>query len=151
MTIKPLPKGLYDKAKSVGVSNIKLLFSGGSDEGYLNVVLDDGDGGDQDLQSAIEDWAWKVYSYNGAGDGSDYGDDIVYDLSAKTVQHSEWFMERKDGDVSTDKFEVVEDSVTEDQDKLKKIAQIRSKIATTSDAARILELSKQLADLLPKL
>ena len=40
-------------------------------------------------------WAWEVYSYSGAGDGSDYGDDIVYDLVNKKVTTSEWFTEQR--------------------------------------------------------
>jgi hypothetical protein len=100
MKIEKLSKELFEKATKHGVETIELRFSGGDDQGYLNVVAE----GEnltfssvdsfylQKLQSEIEEWAWNVYDYSGAGDGTDYGDTIVYDLKNKTATHSYWEM-----------------------------------------------------------
>lgn len=98
MKIHPLSKAIFDKAISLGVTEIHLNFSGGSDEGYLNVSVlpyDEKEG--LEFEKEIEDWAWQVYDYSGAGDGNDYGDDVVYDLANKKVKTSEWATERVDG------------------------------------------------------
>ena len=74
MRAEPLKKEIYNKAKELGIKKIILRFSGGNDEGNLDVdMMPDWN---QDLASDIEDWAWDAYSYSGAGDGSDYGDNI---------------------------------------------------------------------------
>lgn len=118
MDIEKLPKKLYDRAIAAGVNEIHLNFSGGSDEGYLNVNLltnDDNNHATGKLESDIEDWAWSVYDYSGAGCGSDYGDDIVYDLKNNTVRSSEWYMERTDRDIGELKLETVEEEDLESQ------------------------------------
>jgi len=101
MEIEKLPKTLFDRAIALKVDEIHLNFSGGSDEGYLNVnlVYKDGDYSSElgKLESDVESWAWDVYSYNGAGDGSDYGDDIVYDLVNKRAVTTEWYTARQEG------------------------------------------------------
>jgi hypothetical protein len=117
LTPKPLPKAIYDKAKSLGVAEIYLGFSGGSDEGYLDiriyrgidqisglreVVLND------DLEAEIDNWAWIAYEYVGAGDGNSYGDDITYDLHANTVSSCDWYTARTDGTKVTDDLEIAE-------------------------------------------
>jgi len=88
MQAEPLSKDIYNKAKELGVEEILLQFSGGSDEGYLEVRLTPND--DIHLEQEIEDWAWKVYRYSGAGEGTDYGDNIVYDLKNNEVRTIEW-------------------------------------------------------------
>ena len=97
MNAEPLNKEIYNKALKLGITKITLNFSGGSDEGCLNV--DVGSLNDlvvsQDFLNELENWAWEAYSYSGAGDGNDYGDDIVYDLVNKKVTTSEWFTERR--------------------------------------------------------
>ena len=102
MTIEPLNKDIYNKALALGIEEIILSFSGGSDEGYLNVGVEPWDSNKSaecnELSAEIENWAWEVYSYSGAGDGSDYGDDITYDLKNKRVTSSEWFTARQEGD-----------------------------------------------------
>jgi hypothetical protein len=50
---------------------------------------------DNDLVTMVEDWAWSAYSYSGAGDGNDYGDDIFYDLVNNVA--CVWHMERHEG------------------------------------------------------
>jgi uncharacterized protein involved in high-affinity Fe2+ transport len=92
MNAEPLSKEIYNKAKKLKVEQIILQFSGGNDEGYLNIELSpynkDKDGS---FSSEIEDWAWGVYSYSGAGDGNDYGDNITYDLVKGKVSTEEWY------------------------------------------------------------
>jgi len=97
MNAEPLNKEIYNKALKLGITKITLNFSGGSDEGCLFVELE-GDANNKqlsDFSNEIENWAWEAYSYSGAGDGSDYGDDIVYDLVNKKVTTSEWSTERR--------------------------------------------------------
>lgn len=96
MKVEPLNKEIYNKAKALGVQKITLSFSGGNDEGFLNVTLypwDNKSDAHNELNAEVENWAWEVYSYSGAGDGRDYGDDISYDLVNKKVITSEWQME----------------------------------------------------------
>ena len=97
MNAEPLNKEIYNKALKLGITKITLNFSGGSDEGCLFVELKGDANNNQlrDFTNQIESWAWEAYSYSGAGDGSDYGDDIVYDLVNKKVTTSEWFTERQ--------------------------------------------------------
>lgn len=99
MNIEPLSKKIYDKAVSLGITQIELKFSGGSDEGYLNVYVNDEKGfsSNTEFEQEIEGWAWDTYGYSGAGDGNDYGDDVVYDLLNKTASASSWSMQRTDG------------------------------------------------------
>jgi hypothetical protein len=100
MNIEPLSKKIYDKAVSLGITQIILKFSGGSDEGYLSVYVNTQDGfeSNTEFEEEIEGWAWEVYGYSGAGDGNDYGDDVVYDLLNKTATASSWSMQRTEGD-----------------------------------------------------
>lgn len=88
MKAEPLSKAIYNKAVTLGVKEINLHFSGGSDVGYLNVDFDI-DAGDE-FETEVRDWAWSVYDYSGAGEGSDYGDDITYNLKDNTVTVSDW-------------------------------------------------------------
>jgi hypothetical protein len=81
-----------------------LKFSGGSDEGYLDVHLDVPDVQDpystelSKLRTDLDEYAWEVNPYSGAGDGNDYGDDYVFDLVKNTVSHSTWYMRREETD-----------------------------------------------------
>ena len=103
--IQPLPKALYDQLVSAGVNSFTLEFQGGSDEGYLEIHYT-GERMSGDIRQAIEDWAWSAYSYSGSGDGSDYGDDITYDLKNKTASCSDWSMVRTDGPTHQGKLQV---------------------------------------------
>lgn len=133
MNPEPITKALYKKAKSMGITKIQLEFQGGSDEGYLNVGLQNAEGSvpskstwmtldsdqEDDLKQEIEEWAWEAYSYSGAGDGSDYGDDITYDLVENTVETQEWFTSRDyqgsvDHDLLLEESEPEEDPLPED-------------------------------------
>jgi hypothetical protein len=98
MEAKPLSKDIYNKAKELGVEKIILQFSGGSDEGYLNVELVGEDSHEYRFDEKavifvqeIDTWAWEVYHYSGAGDGSNYGDNITYDLVEGKVSTEEWY------------------------------------------------------------
>jgi hypothetical protein len=130
MDPEPLPRKIYEEAKRLSVSKIFLNFRGVSDEGWLNVgteidtttdvgyVLN----GSQDvshnnalqkLEDEIESWAWSAYSYGGAGDGTDYGDDIIYDLTTGKVTTEEWYMVREDQGEHDHELEIEE---PEDED-----------------------------------
>jgi hypothetical protein len=112
MNAEPISKELFDKLIAAGVNEVTLRFSGGSDEGYLDVDLDsDLDNADEavrKLTTEVEKWAWDVYAYNGAGEGIDYGDDIVYDLVNKKVKLSEWCYERTERDRDDVDLEIAE-------------------------------------------
>lgn len=110
MNAEPLNKEIYNKALKLGITKITLNFSGGSDEGCLSVDLTPWQGEPlSDFANEIENWAWEIYSYSGAGDGSDYGDDIVYDLVNKKVTTSEWFTERRYDEGEEGSLTVAED------------------------------------------
>jgi hypothetical protein len=96
---EPLPKNLYQRAIADSVLKIGLHFSGGDDQGYLNICLERSDGAkakDSGLENAIEEWAWDVYDYSGAGGGDSYGDDIVYDLRSNKVTSQNWYTARQE-------------------------------------------------------
>ena len=109
MKAQPLNKSIYNKAKEFGIEQITLHFSGGSDEGYLDVELCEADNADDSFFKEVEEWAWEVYDYNGAGEGNDYGDDIVYDLKNGKVTTSEWFTARQEGDSDNDELQLEKD------------------------------------------
>jgi hypothetical protein len=112
MNIEPISKELFEKLTKLGVREVTLNFSGGSDEGYLDVDLDsDLDYADEEarmLVSEVMSWAWDAYSYSGAGEGIDYGDTIVYDLVNRKARASEWTMERSDRDLGEKGFGIVD-------------------------------------------
>lgn len=90
MEAKPFPKALYNKCLAAGIEVVELSFSGGDDNGYLSIHMEGGNY-DAELESEIDDWAWKVYSYSGAGDGNDYGDNIRYDLLNAKITTQSWY------------------------------------------------------------
>ena len=103
MNIRPLSKKIYDDAVNLKVEMIKLNFSGGSDEGYLDIELDgmiEAPYNDEltQFETDVEKWAWDVYSYNGGGDGTEYGDSITYDLNNKTAYTEQWWYERQESE-----------------------------------------------------
>jgi hypothetical protein len=110
MQIEPLSKKIYDKAVALGISQIELKFSGGSDEGYLSVYVNGQDEfeSNTEFEQQIEGWAWEVYGYSGAGDGNDYGDDVVYDIVNKKATSESWYMARTGGDSENGDLEIAE-------------------------------------------
>mgnify|MGYP003348141310 CR=1 FL=1 len=112
MNAEPISKELYNKLTAAGITSVTLNFSGGSDEGYLDVIIephrDPSDDDVRNLIKEIEDWAWSAYSYSGAGEGIDYGDNIEYDLKNKKVRTSEWTMVRQDSENDDTDLEIGE-------------------------------------------
>ena len=121
MTVQPLPRHLLERAKELGVEIIELDFNGGSDEGHLNVHVGKKLVQDEVFKPVetphewlkfgqdIDEWAWSVYEYSGAGEGDDYGDDIVYDLIENKVTTHDWYMERTEGDDTETALEIAQD------------------------------------------
>jgi len=107
-SIQPLPARIVAKAKQLKIEIITLNFSGGSDEGCLNVDVDSSQEMvvPRDFLREIEDWAWSAYHYSGAGTGSDYGDDITYDIKAGTASCQDWWTDRCEGTTVTMPLEV---------------------------------------------
>ena len=107
MNVEPLKKELYNKAKELGMKRIVLHFSGGSDEGFLDIEFIGGDdlAEERILYGLTEDWVWEVYEYSGAGDGSSYGDNIVYDLENGRVTTQEWGTVEQMGEAYSDTLE----------------------------------------------
>jgi len=112
MKAEPLKKEIYNKAKELGIENIILHFSGGSDEGYLDIELKPTH--NQEFANEIEDWAWEVYEYSGAGDCSDFGDNITYNLKEGKATTSEWYMVRKDEEEDFCDLEIAEEESEEE-------------------------------------
>jgi len=110
MEPQPLSKAIYNKAKELGVTKITLAFSGGSDEGYLDITYEPYNKSDTMFTSQIENWAWEVYSYSGAGDGSDYGDNIIYDLENNKVSTNEWYQVVEEGEYENSELTVEDKS-----------------------------------------
>jgi hypothetical protein len=110
MEAQPLSKKIYNKAKKLGVEQIVLEFSGGSDEGYLHIEMQSRNlqnpKQNHDFAQEIEDWAWEAYSYSGAGDGSDYGDNITYDLVNGEVSTEEWYSAPQTTSYPSSKLEI---------------------------------------------
>jgi hypothetical protein len=107
--VLPLPKSFYEEAKQLGVKKILLEFSGGSDEGYLEVSVDPGYCDDDgDFSDKIEDWAQEAYSYGGAGDGNAYGDNVTYDLEEDTVTHDDWYTSQQHNGATTVDLEIAD-------------------------------------------
>jgi hypothetical protein len=97
-----MDKKLYDRLKQSGVETVQLNFSGGSDEGYLDVWIrpqNDSRDLERELEREVEEWAWEHYDYSGAGDGTSYGDRYFYDLVNNTISHEEWFHEIAERDL----------------------------------------------------
>lgn len=92
---KPLKKEIFDKARELGITEIQLGFQGGSDEGWVNVNCNHpghpGSGDDvHKFEQEIEEWVWQVYDYSGAGEGTDYGDDITYHIKEAVEENGTW-------------------------------------------------------------
>ena len=116
MTPQPLPLRFMTRALSLGASEIRLNFSGGSDEGHLNIdfmndegqyiyTYGEGTEGLRDLENEIDTWVWNTYHYNGAGDGRSYGDIICYNLEEGTVTTEVWWTEEIYGGKQSDTME----------------------------------------------
>lgn len=111
MLVEPLPRQLYDQLRNTGVVKVELAFEGGSDEGMLRVHLQytDGECASKEVRSAVESWAWEVYSYSGAGDGNAYGDNILYDFETGKVTVQTWCMERVESEPIEKEVEIFQE------------------------------------------
>lgn len=162
MNIEPLSKEIYDRAIAAGVAQISLAFSGGNDEGNLSIELSNAEGDeifDDRLTTDIDTWVWDAYSYSGAGDGSDYGDDITYDLKSMQARHSEWWTSRQDGESDQTPFSIApeEETAPEEADEYPltataeaKIQMIRDELASTNSPERVAALLNELEATLTK-
>jgi len=99
MDAEPLPRKMYIELIEAGVTEVTLRFMGGSDEGFLDVDFNRAEDASElptekrrALYDAIEEWAELAYEYSGAGDGTDYGDDITYNLRDNTVTTQGWYL-----------------------------------------------------------
>lgn len=117
----PIPQKFIDRALAEGADNIILYFSGGSDEGNLQVELSPLDDWDTEASSsldlllqAIEEWGLEAYEYNGAGEGIPYGDTIDYDLVNGVVTHQEWYYEHTFQAHTYPKIEVEKEEVVDE-------------------------------------
>ena len=108
MNAEPLTEEIFNEAKRLGIKRIALSFSGGNDEGYLDVTTEPYCSSNDWFEDKIKDWAWGAYDYSGAGDGNEYGDDIVYDIENRKVSTSEWYMQRQDTEEIELELEVYE-------------------------------------------
>lgn len=108
---EPLPYSLLQKLLAAGVTRFTLEFSGGNDEGYLDVDFEcpPNNWPDDTLVEQVESWAWEAFSYPGDGDGNDYGDILTYNLLTKTVERSEWDMVRQDTQLKPTTFSIDHD------------------------------------------
>ncbi len=93
---KPLKKEIFDKARELGITEIHLEFQGGSDEGcvYVNCTHPEKirQYGNESckFEQEIEEWVWQVYEYSGAGEGTDYGDNITYHIKEAVEENGTW-------------------------------------------------------------
>ena len=105
-----MPKELLAKLEAAGINEIVLAFSGGYDEGHLDVTLDNGhDLHAHELADEVYEWAIDAYEYGGAGEGVGYGDNYTYDLVNKTVSHDEWFYQPQSCDNGSISFDDLDD------------------------------------------
>mgnify|MGYP005859133059 CR=1 FL=1 len=106
ITTTSISSALSNYLKDREVYKFTLNFSGGSDQGYLEVSIEkdgipepinlwDGNLEEKEIIETITDAAWNGIPYSGAGEGQDYGDVYVFDLKKNQVHHSEWFMQIK--------------------------------------------------------
>ena len=105
MDIQPFSKELFELVKAAGIKSVELRFSGGSDQGYLDVNIEPYESSTAELATKIEKWAWDVYHYSGAGDGSDYGDNITYNFETGKVEVESWYSEPQ-SEYSSDDLEI---------------------------------------------
>jgi hypothetical protein len=119
-----LPKNLYNRAKKLKIKEIHLNFRGGNDEGFLEVYIVEEklkknseellstakkNSALNQLEADIQEWAFDAYDYSGAGEGNEYGDDIMYDLVKMKASSSSWFTSRVEGTKENDiNFEIEE-------------------------------------------
>ena len=113
--VEPLPREIFRRCIEENITSIRLGFSGGSDEGYLDLILSTPEGrvvlhnqtnkNINDLAKMIDDWCDKKYLFNGAGDGNSYGENITYDLVNGSVTTQSWGYEYVESEERNDSME----------------------------------------------
>ena len=97
--VPPVPKKFFDQAKALDVEKIVIEFSGGSDEGHIDVYFNPsswkpGEGlppGRSELMRLMNDWAFEKMCFSGAGP-PDHGGSITYCLKTNKVSVERWVM-----------------------------------------------------------
>jgi hypothetical protein len=113
-------KNLYDLLKENNVKSFELRFSGGSDEGYLDVHIEYDQPMDasntvspannqkETIETVLYDAAMEGFAYSGAGDGNAYGDNYYFDLETGEIRHEEWYMEEKSNMLPEKRIQVID-------------------------------------------
>jgi hypothetical protein len=117
-------KNLYNLLKKHKVKGVMLKFSGGHDEGFLDMFLEYRREGDdkiyntahcydnptiiEDIKNIVYDAAMYGFQYSGAGDGTDYGDDYYFDLDTGVIRHEEWYMVEYSNTLPEKKMQMLE-------------------------------------------
>lgn len=137
--VRPLPKNLFEKLVAAKIEKLSVHLEGGNDEGLINCALQPWPDSVEcpelikpvsDLLDEVETWAFEAYSFSGAGDGTRYGDDIVYDLVNKTVTTTEWYEEVKSGPTENETLELEEEECdsNDKEDELQKLNELFEKV-----------------------
>ena len=91
---------LKPKLLALGIKSFRIEWSGGSDEGFLEVYVytdeeqtESGheNGAARAAHKMITEWANDAWAYSGAGDGTSYGDNFTYYLVSCRVECEEWY------------------------------------------------------------
>ncbi|MBT94300.1 MAG: hypothetical protein CMA60_05685 [Euryarchaeota archaeon] len=111
--IAPIPKELFELCEKECISEVIISWSGGNDEGYVEVTawkvgeekgswyMAEQERNDVEkaairvIENKFEVWA-DEHSYSGAGEGSPYGHDLTIDILNKKMSAEQWWMERVD-------------------------------------------------------
>lgn len=107
-----IPASLFNQLKQNKVDRLTINLTGGDDEGILNIEFQPWPEGDLvgwHLERIVTDWVYNNFEFSGAGDGTPYGTDYVYDLNKGTFTSQEWAMIVDSKDENEHKFEVVEE------------------------------------------
>ena len=114
--VAPLSKKVHDACITAEVTEIQLQFSGGSDSGYLYITFAIKDNPHKlinHLEPMVDEWAWSVYEFSGAGDGTEYGSTITYNLVDQTATLTEWAYEKIHQDIIGTAWELADETETE--------------------------------------
>jgi len=113
--VEPLPREIFRRCIEENITSIRLGFSGGSDEGFLDFILGTPEGrvalhkqtnqNIVDLGKMIDDWCAEKYPFSGAGEGHSYGENITYDLVNGSVTTQSWGYEYVESEERNDSME----------------------------------------------
>jgi len=117
--VEPLPREIFRRCIEENITSIRLGFSGGSDEGHLDVILSTPEGRVETwkltqiishqnikvLDDMIHDWSAEKYPFGGAGEGTQYGENITYDLVNGSVTTQSWGYQYVESEERNDSME----------------------------------------------